>query len=237
MKKLSSFVLISLCLSTTAHANFGPVQAVVTQGLFHTSANDIYGKSEDDASFDFTAVSLSTVLDVTNGIRLLGQVIYRHGGAGFDGVNIDYLLLDAQSAITATQFGGVKVGRIKVPYGIFNDSRDVSFTRPSMYLSQSIYRDLTLRDVILSLDGVGAYYDAFGTIGQFSAEVVHGKTTTNDFNNLSSLSIISNNEFMPRLTVDEVLTYRFTYSSPNNLLLLLFSNAHIRNLRAMGECA
>ena len=49
------------------------------------------------------------------------------------------------------------LGRIKIPYGFYNETRDVPFTRPSVLLPQSIYPN-KLRDFALSSDGIMLKY-------------------------------------------------------------------------------
>jgi len=49
---------------------------------------------------------------------------------------------------------GVRGGRVKIPFGLYNDTRDVLWTRPSVLLPQSIYFDtLALRQAMIAADG------------------------------------------------------------------------------------
>ncbi|MGR9086020.1 MAG: hypothetical protein ACU841_02985 [Gammaproteobacteria bacterium] len=49
---------------------------------------------------------------------------------------------------------GVRAGRVKIPFGLYNDTRDVVWTRPSVLLPQSIYLDtLALRQSQIAADG------------------------------------------------------------------------------------
>ncbi|MEZ5578375.1 MAG: hypothetical protein R3F40_02450 [Candidatus Competibacteraceae bacterium] len=51
---------------------------------------------------------------------------------------------------------GQSFGRFKIPFGLYNDTRDVIFTRPTILLPQSIYQERT-RDLAISADG-GIFY-------------------------------------------------------------------------------
>ena len=69
----------------------------------------------------------------------------------------------------ADQFG-IRVGRLKNPFGFYNDTRDVAFTRPGILLPQSIYFDRT-RNLGLSGDSVQIYGEkAISSLGTFSAQ-------------------------------------------------------------------
>jgi hypothetical protein len=65
----------------------------------------------------------------------------------------------------------MRVGRIKTAYGLYNTTRDVPFTRPSIVLPQSIYFERT-RNLTVSADGVprcyveryGERWDALGEL-------------------------------------------------------------------------
>lgn len=59
---------------------------------------------------------------------------------------------------------GVRLGRVKNPFALYNETRDVIWTRPGVLLPQSIYFDaLALRQPEISSDG-GILYGryAFG---------------------------------------------------------------------------
>ncbi len=78
---------------------------------------------------------------------------------------LDYRLYSQE----ANQFG-IRVGRLKNPFGFYNDTRDVAFTRPSILLPQSIYFDRT-RNLGLSGDSVQLYGDvAHSRLGTFSTQ-------------------------------------------------------------------
>jgi hypothetical protein len=144
-------------LCSIAHATNFIWNSVITQGLFHTDGNNIYGNSEDDVSFDYSELSLNANYRLSSDFKLSSQGIYRHAGAGFDGLNLDYLFLE--KGLLQNQVGnvGFRLVRIKQLYGIYNKTRDVAFTRPGIYVPQSLYLDVNGWDSALSLDGAGIF--------------------------------------------------------------------------------
>lgn len=128
-----------------------------TQGLSYSDANNFSGNSEHRISTDFRELALYTSLRAGNRVRFAGQLISRQAGKVSDGdPEIDYLLADVSLDNSASYGYGVRAGRLKLPFGFYNDTRDVAFTRPSIILPQSLYLDQA-RDLQLSADGVQFY--------------------------------------------------------------------------------
>lgn len=157
---------------------------VITQGLFHTDANNIYGQSANDVSFDYTELSINGNYKLPHYTRISSQAIYRHAGTGFDGVDLDYLFIEKDLINTFDYAAGLRIGRVKHPYGIYNETRDVAFTRPSIYVPQSIYLDILGRDSLVSFDGLGLYSRYFTNAGTTTLELVYGKGREDDTDNI-----------------------------------------------------
>jgi hypothetical protein len=210
--------------NTQVHANEDFVwNGVLTQAVFHTDHNNVYGKSEDDISFDFTEFSLNASYNLPKSFRVSGQIIYRHAGAGFDGADLDYLMLDHQFIARDRYNAGFRVGRVKIPFGIYNDSRDVLLTRPSIYLSQGVYYDLTLRETLLSGDGVYLYGNYFSRHGHWNAELGYGKALDDNLENLSDLT-----------SVEHGAIYRIQYAS-HQQILISFSGFYSDTITSSSE--
>nr|WP_158651704.1 hypothetical protein [Marinobacterium profundum] len=128
----------------------------VTQGYFLSDHNNIYGNSES-GSFDFRELAINASWRPRSDLLVAGQLMSRRAGNVNDGSpQVDYLLLDWRAQDGLETQSGLRLGRLKVPYGFYNDTRDVAFTRPSILLAQEIYYDM-LRDLTLSVDGAGFY--------------------------------------------------------------------------------
>ncbi len=210
-------IIVSLLFFTTiTNAQNFTWNGVFTQGLFHTDDNNIYGKSEDDVSFDFTEFSLNGNYNFPNNIRVAGQAIYRHAGATFDGINIDYLLFDMQLFRKEQLLSGLRFGRIKQVYGLFNDARDIAFTRPSIFLS-GLYQDTLIRDTVVSSDGISFYSSYFSKFGEWEFEINYGETPDE---NLSNLVNFFGNGFDPDAL--KYLFYRLKFQTLDANLLVGF---------------
>lgn len=144
------------------------MQGFLTQGYFLTSANRMFGKSDTGGgSFDYTEAGLTGSWQLSNDFRLAAQVLFRRAGAGHENdLELDFGLMDYTIFSTVDYRLGMRLGRFKNPFGFYNDTRDVLFTRPTILLPQSIYPDVT-RQGTISADGgliYGEYRDDWGNL-------------------------------------------------------------------------
>jgi len=73
----------------------------------------------------------------------------------------------------------VRLGRVVNPYGLYNDTRDMPFTRPSIFLPQSIYFDIN-RNTALSGDGIQLYGEHRTDYGDFLLQFNGMESRAND---------------------------------------------------------
>ncbi len=153
----------------------------ISQGLLWTSDNQLFGDSKA-GSLDFGELALNASYEVTPRLRAAGQVLSRRAGATDDGqLHLDYGLLDYAVHSTMTRRAGLRLGRVKNPFGFYNDTRDVPFTRPSILLPQGLYLD-RLRNVALAADGGQLYLEADTAQGILTAQLNLGVATCVDGN-------------------------------------------------------
>ncbi len=123
----------------------------LSQGFSWTSDNNFFGHSED-GSFNFTEIGVNGRLMATSWLSVAAQGIYRHAGNVENKVQLDYALADFLLYEDRRFSLHLRGGRIKNPYGLYNETRDVAFTRPSIILPQGIYFNRS-RSLYLSSDG------------------------------------------------------------------------------------
>jgi hypothetical protein len=146
----------------------------LTQGYFYSSDNNMYGQSEQ-GSWDFRELALNGVWNPTRDLVFAGQVMSRRAGEVQDGdPRIDYALIDYRVSDAPEGRFGLRLGRIKNPFGFYNETRDVAFTRPSIMLPQAVYFDIA-RDLELSSDGVEVYGSRSFDAGWLDTELLFGK--------------------------------------------------------------
>jgi hypothetical protein len=118
----------------------------------------MFGNSDKRGSTGFSEAGVNILSRINNRNQFSAQLLSRRAGEGNEGEpNIDYLLLDTKVVTTTKNTFGVRIGRIKNPLGLYMETRDVVFTRPSILLPQSIYFDRT-RNLGLSADTLHIYH-------------------------------------------------------------------------------
>jgi hypothetical protein len=135
------------------------VHGFAGQGATYTDHNQVFGTSRD-VSLDFREMGLNTSVKLMPNLLISAQGIYRDtGGSEREKVWLDFAQADySHPFLDSSLVLGVRGGRVKIPFGLYNDTRDVLWTRPSVLLPQSIYFDtLAFRRGMIAGDGGVVY--------------------------------------------------------------------------------
>jgi hypothetical protein len=135
------------------------VHGFAGQGATYTDHNQVFGTSRD-VSLDFREMGVNTSVKLLPNLLISAQGLYRDtGGSDSQGVRLDFAQADySVPLLDSSLVLGVRGGRVKIPFGLYNDTRDVLWTRPSVLLPQSIYLDtLGLRQGMIAADGGVVY--------------------------------------------------------------------------------
>lgn len=152
----------------------------LTQGVVFTSDNNFLGESTGGGSLDFREIGMNASLRVSPDLQIAGQIVSHRAGEMDEGdPRLDYGLLDWTALSGEWGRGGVRLGRIKLPFGLYNETRDVASTRSGVILPQSIYFELA-RNVELSVDGLGLYLDRNTEYGNFYFTTHAGRGNVGD---------------------------------------------------------
>lgn len=141
------------------------VHGFLSQGYTLTSEYNFFGQSRDGGSLDFTEIGVNVLGHITPNLLMAAQGLYRSaGGSDREDFRLDFANLDYHIALGERTTAGVRLGRVKNLFGLYNDTRDVVWTRPGVFVPQSVYFDsLALRQSMIASDG-GVLYGryAFG---------------------------------------------------------------------------
>ncbi len=175
--KFSSLGLMAALAATTAAAapfyqtDTLQLQGFAAQSLITTSRNNFFGKTHDALGTGFTEAGVNGIWQPHDDLLVAGQVLYRRAGkSDREGVRLDYLQAVWQFWQTARGGLEMRAGKIKIPYGLYNETRDVPFTRPSILLPESVYFD-TVRNFALAAPGVGLNAHWRNTYGEWRANL------------------------------------------------------------------
>ena len=186
------------------------VHGFASQAVVRTSDNHFFGNSPE-TSFDFTEIGINASLLINPQILLSGQLLARRAGDMYDGTpDLDYGLADITLVSSSENRLGFRLGRVKNPLGIYNETRDVPFTHPAIFLPQVIYFD-KVRNLMLALDGLMLYGGTYNNLGTLSLTVGGGQSVIDD----NVEWIFLGNDFNGDLRLDgNTQIARLWYSTP-----------------------
>jgi hypothetical protein len=128
------------------------IHGFVSQGALLTSDNNYLARDEH-GSLEFTeaGINFTKPLDdqLTVGVQLFARDLGPDGNysAKFDWLDLDYHWKD---------WLGFRAGRVKIPFGLYNDTSDIDAVQPVALLPQSVY-SITNRNFLLAQTGVELY--------------------------------------------------------------------------------
>ena len=128
------------------------VHAFVSQGAIKSTKNN-YLVNSKRGSVEFTEVGINFTQVLTPDLRTGMQIFARQ--LGKDGglkPRLDWLYFDYRFA----DWFGLRVGRTKIPFGLYNEVNDIDSARVPVLLPQSVYPILN-RDLLLAQTGAELY--------------------------------------------------------------------------------
>ena len=143
----------------------------VSQSLVYTSDNNVGGDSDDDLASGMRELGANLSWRPSPDWLISGQALERWAGETDQGeLRLDYGFVDHSLIADGDDQVGVRLGKIKNPYGFYNTTRDVAHTRPGIIMPQSIYQD-QLRDFFLAAPGISVYGNHESDLGNLSWQV------------------------------------------------------------------
>jgi hypothetical protein len=134
----------------------------VSQGYIVTSHNNYLARSTS-GSFEFAEIGLNFTGHLTDKLRL-GLQLFSHdlGPVGNYSIKADWFYLDYHWQ----DWLGLRAGRTKLPFGLYNDTSDIDAARVPVLLPQSVY-PIQNRDFLLAQTGLELY--GRGSLGSAGA--------------------------------------------------------------------
>jgi hypothetical protein len=125
----------------------------VSQGYLNTSENDYLIPRSVNGTAEFTDAAIFFTANPVDRLRIGIQFIARNFGTTGNGqVHVDWAYGDYRLRDEL----GFRAGRVKLPFGLYNEGRDVDMLRTGVFLPQSVYNE-RVRDLVLAYEGAGAY--------------------------------------------------------------------------------
>jgi hypothetical protein len=140
------------------------VHAFASQGFILSKGNNYLARSTTHGSLEFSEVGINFTKSVTDRLRLGVQLFARDlGPTGNFDAKMDWFYLDYKFA----DWLGFRAGRVKLPFGLYNEINDIDSARVSILMPQSVY-PIQNRDYLLAQTGGELYgylkLDSLGAI-------------------------------------------------------------------------
>ncbi len=154
---ISAVVLAGSCLfiSPALSAELGGVDihGFISQGFIMSDTYNYLTHNSKDGSFEYNEVGINFGKELTDQLRVGIQLFSRDvGDAGNNKLSVDWAYGDYR----VKDWFGFRAGRIKLPVGLYNETRDIDMLRTNIVMPQSLYPDL-LRDTTIAANGAGVY--------------------------------------------------------------------------------
>ncbi len=129
------------------------IHAFVSQGYIRSTKNNYLVEDSTRGSFEFTEVGINFTQLLTDNLRTGIQVFARQLGKDGDfRARMDWFYLDYRFA----DWLGIRAGRTKIPFGLYNEVNDIDSARVPILLPQAAYPILN-RNLLLAQTGAELY--------------------------------------------------------------------------------
>jgi hypothetical protein len=156
-------LVVALCLVASRAEALDPapdspasvdVHAFASQGFIYSTNNNNYLAADTThGSFQFSEIGINFTKNLTDrlrvGIQLFAQDL---GPTGNYDVKADWFYLDYR----LTNWLGFRAGRVKIPFGLYNEVNDIDSARVPVLLPQSVYPEQN-RNYLLAQTGAEIY--------------------------------------------------------------------------------
>lgn len=242
MKKLSMTLIICIFFST--HFAIGSegveIHGVISQGYVKSETYNYFADSED-GTFQFNEMGINFRTSPVENLHIAMQLFARDYGDLFnDEIYIDW----AYASYEVAEFLTITAGSMKIPYGLYMDTRDIDATRVPIFLPSGTYFEL-YREFFSSTKGIGVSGNiSLLSAGSLDYSLLVGQNETSPDGGLGKatrtrLSLISNNLSFSEIGFTETVGTNLIWSTPLNGLRVGFSHsyneefkAHVNNMEA-----
>lgn len=151
------------------------IHGFISQGYLKSDDNNYLANTEDGTcEFTEVGINFSKEFDkVRIGLQLLSRDL---GDFGNNDIKLDWAIGDYRF----NDLLGIRIGKVKMPMGLYNQERDLDMLRTSVFLPSAIYDEGT-RDFNDTFQGAEIYGDLDArALGSFEYELFYGTTNVDE---------------------------------------------------------
>lgn len=174
LKRLFIFISALLLGSVHSSAQDVDIHGFISQGYLKTNQNN-YLANSDDGSFQFNEMGINFTTFVSKDLKVGCQFFARDlGELGNDEIVVNWALAE----YTYRNWLGLRAGIVKLPFGLYNDTRDFDSLRTWIFLPPSVY-DEWLRDNINKIKGIELFGSlSLSSLGMLKYQATYGISPT-----------------------------------------------------------
>lgn len=180
MKKIiystMAFLLVvglGLAGSVAGASGFGDVDihGFISQGYLYSDEYNYLAHNSTDGTFEYNEVGINFGKSLTDRLRVGVQFFSRDlGDISNNKITVDW----AYGDYLWKDWLGIRAGKIKLPFGLYGEIRDVDILRTSIVMPQGIYREY-FRETTAAANGVGLYGNiSLGPMGSVDYQLIAG---------------------------------------------------------------
>jgi len=187
-----------------------------------------------DGTFQFNEYGVNFSTELTDNLRVGVQFFGRDlGPEGNDEVKLDWAFMDYRFK----DWLGFRIGKMKLDYGLYNESREMDMLRTSVMLPQSVYTELW-RDSFSTIKGMGMYGTSPSSVAgslAYSAQVgVLGFNETGGFAKAMEDGLGAYKLNVTSMDSDYMYALNLTWNTPLNGLKAKYSWFELQGLKVAG---
>jgi hypothetical protein len=156
-------LLCAVALPAAADGTDLQIHGFAAQGLVISEGNNVNGDSTDKGgSSEFRELGVNFSYRPRGSLLFAAQMAAVEAGKAIDeDIVLEYGLVDYTALSGESGRLGLRAGKLKLPIGFYNDSRDAVFTRPGIILPESVYLENSGARAFgyFSSEGAGVYGD------------------------------------------------------------------------------
>ncbi len=224
MKKITIFTLfVSLMLSGSPQAyEFGGVtiHGFVSQGYLKSDDNNYVADTEDGTT-EFNEIGVNFSAPMAEKLSVGMQFFSRDmGDFGNNDLIVDWAFID----YSWEKWLGFRIGKIKVPYGFYNETRDIDASRTFILLPTSIYAEMS-RESYSSLNGASIYGDIpLSMLGTLNYQFQFGRIDIDNDSGIAYRLSTAGFSTINEVDVDDVYVSSLIWETPLEGLRVGWSN-------------
>jgi hypothetical protein len=193
---LSAAILLAPVMGHAFDASNIRVNGFASQGYIESTDNNFLVNDSAEGSYQINEAGLTVNARIDDNLRFGMQLLSRDFGTeGNNETKLDWGYGDYQ----VNDSFGVRFGKIKLPFGLYNQERDSDIVRSMAFLPQGVYSEAN-RDFMTGGVGFGAYGNIPLGAGDIDYQIFAGESNVSD-----EIALVKNQKAFMNNEIDNFL--------------------------------